>query len=305
LTRESAFNPQLTRFNAFSNFKLAVSAFVSYGVSSDQRADATATRHPVDLSIELGSDPEQHREPLVSCLMVTRNRLRQAQIAIQCFRRQTWRRRQLVVVDTSEDDGLARWVESLGDHRISFIFMPGCMDTLGDMRNFSVRAAAGTHVCQWDDDDLYHPARLEAQIAVLKATGAEVSVLLRETMWMPSWHGLSITRRRAHENTLLCRKSVLPPYPSLAKLEDTPVLKALTGTQTVAYLDQPELYIYVVHGANTWDEDHMRGIWRNSSHHFWGESYSAAMTQLARSYPLGECKNLFPDVGHVRPSWAE
>jgi len=274
---------RLTDFNAFSNFRLTVKAFVSNPAQSG----------PIDLSIELGSDPKAHRAPFVSCLMVTRDRLRQAQFAVASYRQQTWKRRELIIVDTSEDDGLARWAASLNDPTIRFVFMPGCKDTLGEMRNLSVREAAGTHVCQWDDDDLSHPARLEAQIAALNATKTQACLLSREMMWMPGKFRLAILGRRAHENTFLCEKAVLPAYPGLARGEDTPAVEALLRWQTVVHLDQPELYLYIVHGANSWDDGHMEALWSNASHRFTMHAYDSALAQLSRCYPINDYRRFF------------
>ena len=49
--------------------------------------------------------------------------------------------------------------------------------TLGELRNFSVQLARYPLVCQWDDDDLYHPRRLETQFAYLKIHCADFCFL--------------------------------------------------------------------------------------------------------------------------------
>ena len=176
-----------------------------------QRQTWTPSRTQSALFLPIG--PEQRSNgggALVSCLMVTRNRLEQAKIAVRSFRRQTWPSRELVIVDTTEADDLPRWVTSLNNSRIRVKFMPGCTDSLGDMRNVSIEEATGNYVCQWDDDDLSHPARLEVQIAAMRATEAQASFLLREMMWMPQSQRLCIARKRPHENTVLCEKAVMP-----------------------------------------------------------------------------------------------
>jgi len=279
---------------------------VSYGPLSATTKSGEVVRKPFELTVELGSDPRRQTGPFVSCLMVTRHRFRQAQIAVRCFQRQTWRNRELVIIDTDESDALARWVESLENPSIRFIHLPGCMDSLGDMRNLSVREARGTHVCQWDDDDLSHPARLEAQMAAMKAANARVGMLLRELMWVPSANGLSIARERAHENTLLCEKAVIPAYPGIAKLEDTPVVRALTASFNTVYVDQPELYLYVAHGTNTWDRRHMGVIWESSSRRFVGKAYVNALSELSRCYPIDACERIFAELSlaHEQPAQA-
>ena len=283
---------RLVAFNALSCITLRGNVFVgdpALELIDPQRVE----RHdPISAHLEVGSDPSTHRWPFVSCVMVTRNRFEQAQLATNCFRRQTWQCRELVIFDTSEDDTFRQWVASLCDSRIKFTHLPGLMDSLGDMRNRAIEAAHGTHICQWDDDDLSHPARLEAQVASVRTTGAQVSMLLREMMWVPAWNGLSITRRRGHENTLLAEKAVLPSYPSLARFEDTPVVEHLMERQRVAYLDQPELYVYVSHGTNTWDEEHMLGIWKSSTNHFLGARYRWEISSLKNAYDFQSYERL-------------
>ena len=48
----------------------------------------------------------------------------------------------------------------------------------------------------------------------------------------------------------------MPPYADRARGEDTPVIRALLDEGRVVAIDQPGLYVYVYHGANTWDRGH-------------------------------------------------
>lgn len=99
----------------------------------------------------------------ISCLAVTRAvRLAALERSMRAFARQTWPRRELVVVH----DGGAALQTSIESLAAGF---PGCDirvhgeapgRPLGALRNASVERATGTLVCQWDDDDLYHPERL-------------------------------------------------------------------------------------------------------------------------------------------------
>ena len=269
-------NPRLLQFNGFSNFRLDA----TIGVNEVPKAGGQK------VSIELGSARERQKGPTVSCLMATRDRFQQAQLAVNAYRRQTWRSRELVVLDSSHDDTLGRWIASLNDPTIRVIFMPGTSEPLGAIRNHTIDQARGTHIAQWDDDDLSHPARLEAQVAVIKETRTKVNLLSRELMWMPWQSRVSILQYRGHENTLLCERAAMPRYLELPKKEDTPLVRELIESSAVSYLDLPELYLYVAHGANTCDDQHMQMVWKASSYVF--PDYTNVLGQLSRCFPIRE-----------------
>jgi glycosyltransferase involved in cell wall biosynthesis len=213
---------------------------------------------------------------LVSCLMVTLasdEREGFVRQAIAAYRAQTYRGRELVIV---LDQGPAEAKASIRDHvaalggdDIRIIEPPGPL-TLGALRNISWREARGAIVCQWDDDDLYHPERLDRQLAALRESGGQ-SVCLQEVMqFFPATRRLRLTNWRASPQaakpaTLMCLKSAPVRYPETgpeASLgEDLVVhtqLRSLGGFHALA--GAPHLYVYVSHGQNTCSEAHHRMI---------------------------------------------
>jgi hypothetical protein len=56
--------------------------------------------------------------PLISCLMLTRGRLVPTRFAIDCYRRQTWPNRELVIVCDDPDSDLPAYVATLGEPTI-------------------------------------------------------------------------------------------------------------------------------------------------------------------------------------------
>ena len=239
-----------------------------------------------NLEFEIGRPERLINPPLISCLMVTANRPRMARIAIECYRRQTWPQKELVVVDSGTNDQLDAWIKTLGDASIRVVRLPGCTDRLGDLRNLSVEKAAGDLVCLWDDDDLQHPCRIEAAMAAMAMTRTRACLLFREVFWLVSARRFALTGLRPNENALLADKRLLEPYPSLAKLEDVPVIEALMETTPVALLDLPELYVYIAHGANTWDDEHVNVIWNQAILQFGPTEYGTVFDELSRCYPL-------------------
>jgi len=208
-------------------------------------------------------------EPLISCLTVTQDprRLPYLVRSIDCFRRQTWRRRELVVLqigDPAYGEAIARHLHALGDDRVRHAFV-GEPVSLGEARNRSVEAARGEVVCLWDDDDMSHPRRLELQHGRMRRDRAEASFLpdhlhffedTRELYWV-DW------RPDLHPGTLLAARRCLEahPYPPLPINEDAPVREALRSS---CRLSAPSgygyLYLYCYTGLNVYARAHHESI---------------------------------------------
>jgi len=108
-------------------------------------------------------------QPLISCLMVTRDRLEMFKRSVSLFLRQTWLRKELIVVIDGTDvaEEIHSYVMQLGKEEIKCVTVAG-PSTLGRLRNISIGIATGEILCQWDDDDLYHPLRLERQFSQME-----------------------------------------------------------------------------------------------------------------------------------------
>jgi glycosyltransferase involved in cell wall biosynthesis len=209
---------------------------------------------------------------LVSCLLVTlpvAERFPMLVRSIEGFRRQTHPDRELILVLNGGDDASGRrirdHVAGLADPSIRIVEVPG-VRPLGALRNASLAHARGDILCQWDDDDLYHPERLARQ---LDALGAADAVFLREVMqFYPHERTLSCTNWHATEvkafpGSLMCRAATGIRYPetgSEARLgEDSVVARFLSERCRVEILGgAPHLYVYVSHGRNSWPDAHHR-----------------------------------------------
>ncbi|MBK1840807.1 glycosyltransferase [Azospirillum sp. YIM B02556] len=241
--------------------------------------------------------------PLISCLMVTRGRAGPLEFAIDGFARQTYPNRELVIVCDSpalpQDDPLERAIGAAGCPNIRLVRVeavrveagkrlgdqPGGL-TLGELRNIAVDHAAGRYVCQWDDDDLYDPCRLEMQQLVLAAAGAHACLLGRWMIWWPAQARLAVSAERDWEGSLLCEKAVMPRYPALRQGEDTPVVKELRRSARVVRMDMPRLYTYVVHGGNTFAASHFETQWQLSTARFGGERCRALLEEMGKRLPV-------------------
>jgi glycosyltransferase involved in cell wall biosynthesis len=225
--------------------------------------------------------------PLVSCLMVTRGDLFPARFAIHCYLRQTYRPRELVVLCDRPAAELRAHIDTLGDPSIRFVEAePG---PLGELRNASLAAARGELVAQWDDDDLYHPRRLELQAGGLAGNAhAAAHFLSRWLLWWPARRLLAMSGRRLWEGSMVARRALLPAYPPLGLEEDSALVLALFHAHPCIESDVPALYCYVVHGGNAWDEAHFEEMFGRATRRFEGDEYSALLAQLAEALPVLE-----------------
>ena len=133
--------------------------------------------------------------------MVTHDRLSLARRAIRCFADQTYPERELVIVtdgDLRYRRALARYVDHLGLQTVRFVYPDSDRLALGQLRNIALDAAHGDVICQWDDDDCYHPERLAVQFAHMRDSNARACFLtdhlhLLEKQIAPwfGWTGLS------------------------------------------------------------------------------------------------------------------
>ncbi len=216
--------------------------------------------------------------PLISCLMVARpvpERLRRLRQSLDCYLRQTYARRELVIVidgrpseptTTAEVKALVR---GLGRSDVRVV-EPANARSLGALRNVSLDHARGDLVCVWDDDDLHHPRRLAAQQAAMQATGAEALCLQHFTQFFEAERQLFCTNFLntvvgGLPTTLMYRRAAGVRYPEAGpradREEDMALIEQLAARGDLRMLaGHPHLYVYVCHGANTCGVEHHRAM---------------------------------------------
>jgi hypothetical protein len=132
--------------------------------AGDHLADLLAGQESIDLRqirAELrtlnGKDA-----PDVSVILCTRDRPRFLSLALECYRRQTYPRRELIVVDNGATFPAGeKAIAAVGGRLIS---VPADM-ALGAMLNRGMSQARGRLCQKWDDDDWYAPEFLRMQVA--------------------------------------------------------------------------------------------------------------------------------------------
>ena len=196
-------------------------------------------------------------EDRVSCLMLTYNRPRFAQMAVDCFLGQTYSNRELVIVD----DGSVPYYPP-SDPRIQYIRLTRQV-LVGVKWNLAAHAATGALMCFWADDDWHHPERIARQVAALRQGQGQTprdfqlsaaSALKRipyvdfrdGKRWMCDPSGVSPTPL---DGTYLFTRSFfdLGGFPRSNSAESAAFL---WNKPLQAVIDAPELYLGVIHGRN-------------------------------------------------------
>jgi glycosyltransferase involved in cell wall biosynthesis len=140
-------------------------------------------------------------------------------------------------------------------NKIRWHHLPSGKGPLGKMRNLALQLSAGSVVMQWDDDDWSHPDRIKRQWETLG--DKPLGFLKRLTLFWPAKEEAGITHVRAWECAFIARRDRLSMiYPEIAKAEDSQLFDKLRKSVPYQMLDEPELYVRTVHGANTWEESH-------------------------------------------------
>lgn len=152
----------------------------------------------------------------ISCICVTRDRPERLKQAIADYCRQTWADKELLIVADgrgSDKLWLPGFLLGLGRPDIHLCLAPP-VEHYSRLKNIALTMATGDVFCLWDDDDRYHPKRLELQLADMQAKNSDVSYLgehlikfegTGEMFWM-EWP------RGAHTGTMMCRRSAAPRY---------------------------------------------------------------------------------------------
>lgn len=225
-------------------------------------------------------DALQRNDPLVSCLCVTERRVKFLKRAIRCFQAQTYPNKELVVVYKDNDPDTHAYLGELhGDGLRPVRVENGPGLTLGDLRNKAVEHSRGDYFCNWDDDDWYHADRLRVQVACLRDNYQDAALLSNLLMYDEGSGQAYFSDFDFWANSILCRKAVFTEavrYPARERSEDEVFVQRLVRHCKVYPVISSNLYVYVFHGRNTWDETHFRNMFSES------QPLSAALSGLVK-----------------------
>jgi hypothetical protein len=107
---------------------------------------------------------------LVSAIMPTRGRPALSQTALDCWRAQTWKERELVILDDADDPSFPEPPNEEGVRYCRTLRM-----TIGAKRECLCDMARGEVVIHFDSDDWSDPGRIAEQVTLLLSTGKPMS----------------------------------------------------------------------------------------------------------------------------------
>lgn len=250
--------------------------------SNDRAADYRV--RPAGALKYAGVEPPASERPLVSCLMVTRGNLELMRHSVECYARQSWAERELVVVtDADRTQAVGDLLRAFKLKRAQVVGLGAGM-TLGDLRNIAIARARGEILIQWDDDDLSDPDRIAVAVGVLQREAVGAVFLDRWLLWWPSRQLAAIAFPRACEGSVAMWRRGARVYPALARGEDTLALNYLD--EPVGLINAPLQYVYTITGENTWDEAHFEAQVAAAEHRFEGDDYRALIALLAQRLPI-------------------
>ncbi|HEX8112711.1 MAG TPA: glycosyltransferase family 2 protein [Kofleriaceae bacterium] len=182
-------------------------------------------------------------------------------LSVRSFLAQDWPNRELLVIDDGRDavGDLVAGVPGVRYLRLSR------RASIGAKRNLACAEARGELIVHWDDDDWYAPSRLTWQATPIAAGRADVTGLEnRFTLQLPAGQFWTVEREPhqpmvrgdVHNGTLMFRRSIFAEgvrYPEVNLAEGAAFLReAMDRGHRLARLENPDVFVYVRHGGNTW-----------------------------------------------------
>jgi glycosyltransferase involved in cell wall biosynthesis len=105
--------------------------------------------------------------PKISVIIPTYNRAAFIGETIESVRKQTYTNWEIIVVDDGSEDNTEAVVKAVGDERIHF-YKERRIGIGGKIKNIGLHKASGEFIAFIDSDDLWAPAKLEKQLALLR-----------------------------------------------------------------------------------------------------------------------------------------
>jgi glycosyltransferase involved in cell wall biosynthesis len=202
-------------------------------------------------TMTLSSEATPPVDELVSCVMATGNRPAFLRQAVRCFRRQTCRATELIVVDDSPVP--APDLAGL-DPRIRYLHLDRRTPT-GTKLNLGIDASRGTIVQKLDDDDFYRSGFVQLAAEHLRRARGQRPLVAWDCflVWLA---GEKRPRQSGHGWTVggtFCFRRELwasIPFRDVPSAVDHWFL--MDHQPDIVPVCAPEQYIVVRHGRNTW-----------------------------------------------------
>lgn len=194
------------------------------------------------------------KQPLVSCIMPTRNRRFFISQSIKYFLDQDYENKELIIIDDG-DDSVSDIIPNLAN---IFYYKFDDRLTIGEKRNIGCEKANGDFIAHWDDDDWFSNQRLSIQIKSLLDSQFEICGLSNLYYYYPS-SGSSwlYTYNRADDawitgGTFVYKRDLWKNnnFPETNQAEDSIFLSKIQKNKILP-IDNKKLYIGIIHTENT------------------------------------------------------
>jgi glycosyltransferase involved in cell wall biosynthesis len=216
---------------------------------------------PAEIQAEM-SELRAKDGPLVSVIVCTRDRPRFLALALECYRRQTYPWRELIVVDNGTAFPADR--ETIAAAGGQLIPVPA-ETPLGAMLNQGISHARGWLCQKWDDDDWYAPEFLATQVAACvarsRATGHSAIVYMNRAseLDLARWRVRESNAELPWGSTLLFPRDAWAnhPFPESRRSEDYWfIVDQLRSGSVEAPVRAGRLYVCVKHDVFTGERPH-------------------------------------------------
>lgn len=117
------------------------------------------------------------REDLVSVIVPAHNAASTIEATLASILAQTHTALEVVVIDDGSTDGTGARVVAMArqDARIRYVYQSNA--GVAAARNAGIAISSGAYIAPMDADDIWHPTKIEKQLALLTAAGPEVGVV--------------------------------------------------------------------------------------------------------------------------------
>lgn len=106
--------------------------------------------------------------PLVSIIVTTKNRLNLLKETIESIKNQTYSNTELIIVDDGSTDGTKEFFQS--SNELIYIYIEPKNSKGGNYaRNIGIKKSKGEFIAFCDDDDIWHPTKIEKQLQVISS----------------------------------------------------------------------------------------------------------------------------------------
>jgi glycosyltransferase involved in cell wall biosynthesis len=221
-------------------------------------------------------DGTMERLPFVSVVLTTRDRPRFLNIALRCYADQTYRDRELIVVDDGSEFPVdQRLIQQVGGRLIRT--QPG--SSIGAKLNAGIEEARGPLCQKMDDDDWYSPRFLETMVNHRLQSMTDVCVPTM-TFVMPflffelrTWEIRQSVRQNAPGATLMFDRDDWRerPFRDLPQDEDVWYFREHRQMgRAIAPVEDPEIFLAIRHHGVQGDRGH---TWTNQHGNLTLEEY--------------------------------